>query len=110
MDPTERQRLKQLANDSIIATFGHDTNEARLAQALEQCVDQLEYYGDCSGPQPEPEGAILNLDTVQAIHSQLEERLAEIEKVTATADDMVDSLKEVLKDLKHDIKELGDEL
>lgn len=42
MDKAERQRLKQLANDSIIATFGRETNEAKLAQALERCVDELE--------------------------------------------------------------------
>lgn len=110
MDQTERQRLKQLANDSIIATFGQETNEARLAQALERCIDVLEYHGDCNGPQPEPEGAILNLDTVQAIYEQLKERLTEFEKVTTTADDMIDNLRETLKDLKHDLKELGDEL
>lgn len=110
MDHAERQQLKQLANDSIIATFGQESNEARLAQALERCVDVLEYHGDCDGPQTEPEGAILNLDTVQAIHKQLEERLADLERVVTTADDMIDNLKEMLEDLKHDIKELGDEL
>lgn len=110
MDHVERARLKQLANDSVIATFGQETNEARLAQALEQCVEALEYHGDCDGPQVEPEGAILNLDTVQAIHKQLEERLVELERVVTTADGMVDNLKETLKDLKHDIRELGDEL
>lgn len=110
MDHAERQRLKQLANDSIIATFGQETNEARLAQALEQCVDELEYHGDCSGLQTEPEGAILNLDTVQAVHKQLEERLVGLEKVVTLADEMVDDFKETLKDLKRDIKELGDEL
>lgn len=45
MDKADRQRLKQLANDSIIATFGRDDNEARLAVALEQCVDELEEIG-----------------------------------------------------------------
>lgn len=46
MDQAKRQRLKQLANDSIIATFGQETNEARLAQALESTVDALEYYDE----------------------------------------------------------------
>lgn len=45
MDHAERQQLKRLANDSIIATFGRETNEARLAQALEKCVDELEEIG-----------------------------------------------------------------
>lgn len=43
VDSGERARYKQLANDSIIATFGRDDNEARLAQALEKC---LEWIGD----------------------------------------------------------------
>src|ERR1043165_3762996 len=98
MDKAERTRLKQLANDAVIATFGYDNRESQLAVALEQCVEQLEYHGDCSGPQPEPEGAILNLDTVQAIHEQLKERLSELEKVATAADEMVDLLKESLKD------------
>lgn len=110
MDKAERTRLKQLANDAVIATFGQDSREARLATALERCVDDLEYHDDCDGPQPEPEGAILNLDTVQAIHKQLEERLTEIEKVSTAVDEMADDLRENLKDLKHDIKELGNEL
>lgn len=46
MDHGERQRLKQLANDSIIATFGQETNEARLAQGLESAIDALEYYDE----------------------------------------------------------------
>ena len=110
MDAAERLRYKTLANDAIIATFGRTDLTAQLAAALERCVDDLEYHGDCSGPQPEPEGAILNLDTVQAIHGQLKERLLELEKVTTTADEVADLLKESLKDLRHDIKELGDEL
>lgn len=109
MDASERARYKQLALDTIIASPVH-SEAAMLAEALEKCVDDLEYHEDCDGPQPEPEGAILNLDTVQAIHKQLEERLAELEKVLTTADDAVDCLRESLKDLKHDIKELGDEL
>jgi len=46
MDKAERTRLKQLANDAVIATFGSDSRESRLAVALEQCVDELEYIGD----------------------------------------------------------------
>lgn len=110
MDSSDRTRYKQLANDSIIATFGRDDNEARLAQALEKCVDEIEYHGDCSGPQPEPEGAIVNLDTLQAIHEQLKERLVEIENATNALDERLDDLREAVKDFKNDVKELGDEL
>lgn len=48
MDHHERQRLKQLANDSIIATFGQDSRESRLAEALEKCIEELELIAtDC---------------------------------------------------------------
>lgn len=46
MDKAERQRLKQLANDSVIATFGQDTNEAKLAQALEQSIEELGFIAE----------------------------------------------------------------
>lgn len=45
MDKSERQRLKQLANDAIIATFGYDNLASQLTTALEKCVDELELYG-----------------------------------------------------------------
>ena len=41
MDKSERQRLKTLANDGVIATFGLDNQHAQLATALETCVDEL---------------------------------------------------------------------
>jgi len=47
MDRVERTRLKQLANDGIIATYGYDTRESRLAVALEQCIDELERLDRC---------------------------------------------------------------
>lgn len=43
MDRAERTRLKQLANDAVIATFGCDNREQRLAEALEQALDHIEY-------------------------------------------------------------------
>lgn len=42
MDKAERTRLKTLANDTVIATFGYDNRESQLAEALERCVDELE--------------------------------------------------------------------
>lgn len=61
MDKAERIRLKTLANDAVIATYGYDTRESRLAEALERCVDELERMGtrphcatcDCEHDDPE---------------------------------------------------------
>lgn len=41
MDKSERQRLKQLAIDTIIKSSVHSA-KAKLAEALEQCVNELE--------------------------------------------------------------------
>lgn len=43
MDSATRTRYKQLANDSIIATFGDGSREQQLAEALEKAVDHIEY-------------------------------------------------------------------
>lgn len=43
MDKPTRQRLKTLVNEAIIATFGNDSREQRLAEALEQAIDHIEY-------------------------------------------------------------------
>lgn len=43
MDASERARYKQLANDSIIATFGSGDREQQLAEALEKAIDHIEY-------------------------------------------------------------------
>lgn len=43
MDKSERARYKQLANDSIIATYGSGGREQQLAEALEKAMDHIEY-------------------------------------------------------------------
>lgn len=83
MDASERARYKQLANDSIIATFGRDDNEARLAQALEQCVDELEYiatecdqcqYCDVHG-EVEDDTIAVDVNEVLRIHGELKKQV-----------------------------------
>jgi len=57
MDKAERTRLKQLANDAIIATYGYDNDMQRLAAALEKCVEELEGLDRCPvcGDSEEPD-------------------------------------------------------
>lgn len=83
VDSSERARYKQLANDSIIATFGRDDNEARLAQALEQCVDELEYiatecdqckYCDVHG-EVEDDTIAVDVNEVLRIHGELKKQV-----------------------------------
>lgn len=83
MDHAERQRLKQLANDSIIATFGYDTNEARLAQALEGAVEEFEFIATgcdhcktCPTHGSYQDDAIpIDADEILRIHSQLKKQV-----------------------------------
>lgn len=112
MDKSERQRLKTLANEAIIAEFGNDSLAARLAVGLEQAVEQLEYHGDCIGPRTEadPEPAIVNLDTLQEIHRELKEQVTEIDDAINAINDRVTDLEKLSRDLKDSIRELGDEL
>lgn len=46
MDKPERQRLKTLANEGIIATYGYDNQTSQLAEALEQCIDWIDDIAD----------------------------------------------------------------
>lgn len=112
MDKSERQRLKTLANDAVIAEFGNDGLTARLAVALEQAIDDLEYHGDCIGPRIEadPEPAIVNLDTLQEVHRELKEQVGEIDDAITAINDRVSDLEKLVRDLKDSIRELGDEL
>lgn len=77
MDSGERAKYKQLANDSIIATFGRNDNEAQLAQALEKCVDELEETNDkcptCSACEDHGngEGIVVNAEDIVLIHRTL---------------------------------------
>ena len=43
MDKADRTRYRQLANDAIIDTFGSESREQKLAEALEQAINQLDY-------------------------------------------------------------------
>ena len=119
MDKGERQRLKTLANDAIVDLFGVESREARLAEALEQAVEDLEYHGDCIGPRTEEDEVDpLDADHLRSIHLQLKERLTEVENtVTAIGEALwedrdaeIDELKEIVKELRKDVNELGDEL
>lgn len=83
MDRAERTRLKQLANDSIIATFGQDCPEARLAVGLESSVEELEFIAEecdhckicpCHGDHTD-EMLPVNADEIIRIHGELKKQL-----------------------------------
>jgi hypothetical protein len=73
MNKAERTRLKQLANDAIIASFGSETTTSRLAEALEKCVDELGRLDKCPicGDSEEPDWPFLT-NTLEQLGFRLE--------------------------------------
>lgn len=83
MDQAERARLKQLANDSVIATFGCDNTESRLALALESAVEEFEFiatgcdhckYCDIHG-ETDDDGILVNVNEIVRIHGELKKTM-----------------------------------
>ena len=83
MDEAERLKLKSLANDAIIASFGYDNDLSRLAQGLERCVDNLSYiawecdhckYCDVHG-EVEDDEIPVDANEVIRIHGELKKQV-----------------------------------
>lgn len=89
MDKAERTQLKQLANESIIETFGMECPEARLAAALEQCVEELEFVADecihcrtCPAHGDHDDETLpVNASEVLEAHKELTERLKTFKEI-----------------------------
>lgn len=129
MDKAERTRLKTLANDAVIATFGYDNRESRLAEALERCVDELEDANDrcptcsvCTDHGNHVDESIkVDVNEVLRIHRELKkqvqalkdyhvklvERLAELE---IPDDGLADELAEIVEEAEGDLNELEAEV
>lgn len=83
MDHVERARLKRLANDSVIATFGCDNAESRLALALESAVEEFEFiatgcdhckYCDVHG-ETDDDSILVNVNEIVRIHGELKKMI-----------------------------------
>jgi DNA repair exonuclease SbcCD ATPase subunit len=120
MDKSERLKFKTLANDAIIATFGHDTDFSRVAEALERCVDEIEDANDkcptCSTCENhgdhEDESLAVDADEVMDAHKKLKERLTDLRvfqlRLTGYVDEfgfarIDEDLAELLEALESDI-------
>jgi len=125
LDKAERTRLKQLANDAVIATFGSDSRESQLAVALERCVDELDERDDrcliCSVCEDhgDHESDKLEVDAgeVLGVHSELVKRLValkayHVKLVGEVAGDgplnesLAEDLAELIEDLESDVDDL----
>jgi hypothetical protein len=124
MDRGERARLKQLANDAIIASFGFDSRESQLAEALERCVDELEQANDkcrvcstCEGHGDHVDESLhIDPDEVVEAHRALEAKLAllkdrhvELAGICGELEvgaEAVDALGNIIEDLESDLDDL----
>lgn len=127
MDHAERQQLKRLANDSIIATFGQGSNEAKLAQALESTVDELTViatecdhckYCDVHG-EVEDDSIAVDVNELLRIHGELKKSLQSLKDLHGKFDDanevtdipdLVNELASQIEEIESDIDELEAEL
>lgn len=116
MDHSERQRLKRLANDSIIATFGQETNEARLAQALENSVEEFEFIATgcdhckfCSTHgEVEDDEIPVDPNEIIRIHGELKKQLQSFKDLHHKFDDAdeVTDIPDLVNELASQIEEL----
>lgn len=109
MDRSERQRLKTLANDAVIATFGLDDQHAQLATALETCVDELQFiatgcdhcqYCDIHG-EVEDDSIDVDVNELLRIHGELKKQVQSFKDLHvkfagAVAESDIDNLVEEL--------------
>lgn len=125
MDKAQRQQYKTLANDAIIRTFGIEGDEARLATALETCVDELgdiatecehcrtcDYHGDI-----EDDSIPIDAGDVMGVHGELKkllERLkdyhvrlcGEAAEEWADPDQLTNPLAEIIEETESQVDEL----
>lgn len=116
MDSVERARLKQLANDSVIATFGYDNTESRLALALESAVEEFEFiatgcdhckFCDVHGEVEDDEISI-DANEIIRIHGELKKSLQAFKDLHHKFDDAdeVTDIPDLVNELASQIEEL----
>lgn len=120
MDNAQLTRWKQLANDSIIATYGQDSRESRLAEALEQAVDALDDSSNkceqCSicpdHGNNDDEGLDVDVDEILRIHGELKKQVRAFKDLHGKFDDCdeVTDVPDLVNELALQIEELEDDV
>lgn len=116
MNTVELARYKQLANDAIIAHFGSSGDVARLTEALEKAVDELDdianecdrcKYCEVHGNY-ESEKVDVDADEVLAAHRALTSKVEALRVlVEADGDDLAENALDRLADIESDLDDLG---
>lgn len=110
MDNVQLTKWKQLANDAVIATYGYDSRESRLAEALERATETLsEMSNDCD------DSLDVDVNEVLRIHGELKKQVASLKDLHvkfagAVAESDVDDLVEELASQVEEIEGYVDEL
>lgn len=117
MEKAERTRYRQLALDTIIGAGIHSP-EARLAEALEACVDDLDFIAHecdhcktCAVHGDHADDALpVDADEVLDAHKELKTRLTELEtfrdklaKNDVCGSEIAQELADFIQDLSDDI-------
>ena len=84
MDNADLTRWEQLANEAIIATYGYDNRESRLAEALERAVEALddssnkcERCSTCSDHGNKVDESLdVDVNEILRIHGELKKQVA----------------------------------
>lgn len=116
MDNETLTRWKTLANDAVIATFGEQTREQQLAEALEQAVEALDDSSNncetcsiCSehGNKDDDRIGDVDVDAVLGVHRALKDDFKDLnEFAEGLDDDDRTALLDKLNDLQSNIDEL----
>jgi uncharacterized protein Yka (UPF0111/DUF47 family) len=127
MEKAERTRYKHLANDAVVATFGEDSDASRLAQALEACVDELEFIADecdCCKTCPAhgdhtDEMLPIDADEILRIHGEMKKSIATFKDLHVKfagaltereVDDLVEKLASEIEEVESCVDELEAEV
>lgn len=124
MEVNERQRLRRLANDSIIETFGTNCSEQRLAEALESTVEELGFIAEecqhcklCPAHGDHSDEMLpVDADGVLEVHGELKKQLQVLKDyhvrlvgqlaLAQLADKLGDDLGEIIVDIESEVNEL----
>lgn len=120
MDNAELTRWKTLANDAVIATFGRDSREQQLAEALEQAVEELAYIGDecdhckyCdTHGSVEDDEIVVDVNEILRIHGELKKQLQAFKDLHGKFDDCeeVTDIPDLVNELALQVEELEDDV
>lgn len=119
MDVSERNKLRQLANDALIASFGSDSTEQRLAEGLERCVEWIEETSTkcktcskCEDHGDDGDEFTVDVNEIIRCHGELKKRVAALKELHGKFDDIEEAadVPDLVGELSMQIEEFESEV